>query len=93
MNENNPKKELIKELAINNFCSKKLIPLEEVPKYKNNPDKYVHINTYLCEMDEFVNTRILLGIFKCVNFIKNAILAGLICGGIGIIVVLFKLSS
>lgn len=39
------------------------------------------------------NTQILLDIFKCVNFIKNVILAGLVCGGIGLAIIVINLLS
>lgn len=35
---------------------------------------------YICEYDEYVTQRILIRIFKCVNFIKNFIIASLACG-------------
>ena len=43
-------------------------------------------SSYLCEIDESTNTRILLKIFKCVNIIKTIFIIGLICEIIGIII-------
>lgn len=50
-------------------------------KFRN--DAYVvetEEQNYLCEYDEYVTQRILIRIFKCVNFIKNFIIFSLICG-------------
>lgn len=44
----------------------------------------------LGELDKHVNTRILLGIYKKINFISNVILIGLICGGVAIVISLLK---
>ena len=41
------------------------------------------------QLDDIQTT--LTGIFKCVNFIKNVILAGLICGGIGIGIIILNM--
>ena len=90
----NSKKNLIQELAKYNLCRKEVITKEESNKYANEEDKYIDLaemHYYLCELDDFTNTRILLGIFKCVNFIKNVILAGLICGGIGIGIIILNM--
>lgn len=84
MNKLNTNKDLLRELATYDFCPKELIEVKDVPRYKNEKDKYVLSNTYLCEMDNLVNTRILIGIFKCVNTIKNIMIAGLICGIVGV---------
>lgn len=61
---------------------------------KTNPHaniKESEMHFYLCEMDDLVNTRILLGIFKCVNFMKNVLVAGLVCGGIGVLILAISL--
>lgn len=42
------------------------------------------------ELDDLTNTRILFRIFKCVNFMKNVLIAGLVCGGIGIVLAAMK---
>ena len=42
------------------------------------------------ELNEFTNTYILLGIYKCVNIIKNIFIASLVCGTIAIIISLLK---
>ena len=42
------------------------------------------------ELNEFTNTYILLGIFKCVNLIKNFIITGLVCGAVAIVISLFS---
>ena len=93
MNKLNINKDLLRELATYDFCPKELIEVKDVSRYKNEKDKYVLSNTYLCEMDDLVNTRILLGIFKCVNFMKNVLVAGLICGGIGVLILAISLMS
>lgn len=84
MNNKIPKK-LLKELADYDFCLKVPIPPQEVSKVKDNPDKVVYKNTYICEADDYVNTRILFDIFKCINLMKNLVLTGLVCGIIGIV--------
>lgn len=83
----NTKKDLLKDLVQYNLCFKRTIDKTEVGKYSDNEDVYVdyQYNNYLCTLDEWTNTRILLGIFKCVNTIKNIMIAGLACGIIGII--------
>ena len=85
----NTTKDLLKELAQYNFVQKEVIPVSDISKYKNSEDKYVFSNASLCTFDEYTNTRILLGIFKCVNTIKNILITGMVLGVAGIILNLF----
>ena len=70
------------------FCKITEIPYNEVAKHKIRDDAYVYESSelnaqspsFLCEHDEYVTNRILIRIFKCVNFIKNFIIASLACG-------------
>lgn len=88
--DNSNKKNLIKQLAIFDFCNKTIIPEDKIQKYKKDENSYIQNNMYLCEIDEYTNTRILLGIYKCVNLIKNIFIASLACGAIAIVISLFK---
>jgi hypothetical protein len=74
----NTKKDLLRELAEYNLCAKEAISNQEAQNYIGDDDSYVDYagSNYLCKMDNLVNTRILFRIFKCVNFIKNVVLAG-----------------
>lgn len=94
-NTYNTKKDLIRDLAQYNLCHKEAITREEAEEYMGNEDFYVDFtgNYYLCTLDKPTNTRILLRIFKCINFIKNVVLAGLIGGGVGIGILIFKMLS
>lgn len=89
------KKELIKALFNYDLCKKTAIDKSKLDEYKDNPNYYVATaydgKSYLCKIDDDVNTMILFQIFKCVNFIKNVVLAGLVCGGIGIGILLIIL--
>lgn len=80
------KKDLLKELANNNFCEKTKLTPEQVAKLKGKPDIYIEKNMYLCKLDDTTNTRILLGIYKSINFIQNIIIASIICTIIAIII-------
>jgi len=84
MNNKIPKK-LLKELADYDFCLKIQIPPNELSKVKDDPDKVIYKNSFICEADEYINTRILFDIFKCINLMKNLTLTGLVCGILGII--------
>lgn len=86
----NNKKKLIRDLAKYDFVPKTVMPVEDIAKLKKDDDVEILDNMYSCQMDDLTNTRILLGIFKCVNFIKNVLIAGLVCGGVGIILAVMK---
>lgn len=42
------------------------------------------------ELDDLTNARILFRIFKCVNFMKNVLIVGLVCGVIGVVLAVMK---
>lgn len=87
----NVNKKLLNELANNGFCLRVKVPPQEIHKYKDNPEYVIDSDGYLYDFDDLVNTRILLGIFKCVNFMKNVLVAGLVCGGIGVLILAISL--
>lgn len=84
-NYNTPKS-LLRDLSKYNLCYKEVIDYNEAKQYADEDDVYVDIqgSYYLCSLDKFTDTRLLIGIFKCVNTIKNIMIAGLICGIIGV---------
>ncbi len=79
-------KKIIEDLYNYRLCKITKIDKADVDKY---PNAYIHTNTngdvFACEADEEVNTLILFNIYKCVFFIRNLFLTGLVCGVIGII--------
>lgn len=87
----NTPKSLLKDLSKYNLCCKEVINRNEAEQYTDKDDVYVDIQSscYLCSLDEFTNTRLLLGIFKCVNTIKNILITGVVLGVAGIILKLF----
>lgn len=88
-------KNLLDELFNYKLCKIKEVSELEAKKLKKDETNHICTsydnNFYLCEMDDLVNTRILLGIFKCVNFMKNVLVAGLVCGGIGVLILAISL--
>lgn len=88
------KKELIKELSQYELTKETPLSKEESNAVDNaNPDIYIKekdMHYYLCELDELTQMKILFKIFKCVNFIKNVIIAGCVLGVLGVIVALMK---
>lgn len=91
-NYNTPKS-LLKDLSKYNLCYKEVIDYNEANQYADEDDVYVDIQGgyYLCSLDKFTDTRLLIGIFKCVNFMKNVLVAGLVCGGIGVLILAISL--
>lgn len=87
-------KELLKELSLYNLTKETNLSREEKEKVlSDKPESYIKesdMHFYLCELDDLTNTRILFRIFKCVNFMKNVLIAGLVCGGIGIVLAAMK---
>lgn len=91
-NYNTPKS-LLRDLSKYNLCYKEVIDYNEANQYADEDDVYVDIQGgyYLCSLDKFTDTRLLIGIFKCVNFMKNVLVAGLVCGGIGVLILAISL--
>lgn len=87
----NTPKLLLKDLSKYNLCCKEVINRNEAKQYTDKDDIYIDIqsNCYLCSFDKFTDTRLLLGIFKCVNTIKNTLITGVVLGVAGIILNLF----
>lgn len=83
-------KNIFDDLFAYDFCKITKIDNPNIQPSNNSNICSFGTEKYLCELDEHVNTRILLGIFKKVNFIANVILAGLICGGVAIVISLLK---
>lgn len=76
------------ELYNYRLCKITKIDKSEIPQYQDKPNKHIHTNlndVYLCELDEYTNTRILFAIFKSVFFIKTVVLISLICGAIAVV--------
>ena len=81
-------KNFMKELLKYSLCKTTKIDNSQLVDYQAKYGEQVHEkgeNSYLCEIDESTNARILFKIFKCVNTIKNLFIAALVCGIIGII--------
>lgn len=90
-NKYNTQKDLLRELVQYGFCYKETIDSKEVDKYSEDDSVYVEYkyNNKLCTLDKYTNTRILLGIFKCVNTIKNILIAGIVLGIVGVVLSMF----
>ncbi len=88
------KNELIKELSQYELTKETSLSKEEANAAdKDNHDIYIKekdMHYYLCELDDLTQTRILFKIFKCVNFIKNVIIAGIALGVLGCIMAIVK---
>ena len=81
-------KTFMKELLKYSLCKTTKIDNSQLVDYQAKYGEQVQEkgeSSYLCEIDESTNTRILFKIFKCVNAIKNIFIVGLICEIIGII--------
>lgn len=83
-------KKIFDDLFVYDFCKSTKIDNADIQLPNNSTICSFGEEKYLCEWDEYVNTRILLRIFKCVNLIKNILLIGLICGLIGAILAVVK---
>lgn len=88
------KNELIKELSQYELTKETSLSKEDADAVdKDNPDVYVKekdMHYYLCELDDLTQTRILFKIFKCVNFIKNVIIVGIVLGFLGVVVAMMR---
>lgn len=82
-------KDILRELAPHNLCLKRTLTPDQIANRKRRPDEIIEKNMYLCTLDEYTNTRILLGIFKCVNTIKNILITGIVLGIIGVVLSMF----
>ena len=83
-------KNIFDDLFTYDFCKSTKIDDTNVQLPDNSSICSFGEEKYLCEWDEYVNTRILLRIFKCVNLIKNILIVGLICGVVGVILSFIK---
>lgn len=81
-------KTFMRELLKYDLCKTTKIDNSQLVNYQAKYGEQVQEkgeSSYLCEIDESSNARILFKIFKCVNTIKNLFIAAIVCGIIGII--------
>lgn len=93
------KNELIKELSEYDMTKKTEVSKQEYDARKDDPNIYVNelvaysdgtVYHYIHELDDLTQTRILFKIFKCVNFIKNVIIVGIVLGFLGVVVAMMR---
>lgn len=84
------KKDLLRALSQHGLCERTTLTPEQVARYKGKTNVYVEHNKYLCQLDETTNTRLLLGIYNCLNFMRNVVIFSAIASVISVIIAIIS---